>query len=121
MKYEIKYDIKLESLYITIFATLEEKDVHELMADVEKLYVGKPRRYALIDLSEAKGDFLDKSARRAFKVYAPKMEQGKIAVVGVKPVTRILIKAALVALGGSEMTRFFKKNDETLVWLKGEE
>jgi hypothetical protein len=40
--------------------------------------------------------------------------------VGAKPVTRILAKAAIAALGGSKMTKFFKSKEEALVWLKGE-
>lgn len=120
MNYKLWYDDAIESIYIMLFGMLTEKDVHEMMAKVEELYEGKPRRYALIDLSEAQGGFLDKSARRAFKEYAPKMQQGKMAVVGAKPVTQILAKAAIAALGGSEMTKFFKDKEEAISWLKEE-
>jgi len=120
MNYKVNYDKDIASLNIKLYGMLTEKDVHELMAEVEKLYEGKPRRYALIDLSEAQGGFLDKSARRAFRVYAPKMQQGKMAVVGAKPVTQILAKAAIAALGSLNMTRFFKKPEEAFAWLKEE-
>jgi hypothetical protein len=120
MNYNLWYDETVESIYIKLFGMLTEGDVHEMMAKIEELYEGKPRRYALIDLTEAQGGFLDKSARRAFREYAPKMQQGKMAVVGAKPVTQILAKAAIAALGSLNMTRFFKTEAEALAWLKGE-
>ncbi|MBN2379328.1 STAS/SEC14 domain-containing protein [candidate division WOR-3 bacterium] len=105
-------------LYVKTYKTIDAEDIHQLIHQVEKAFEGRPRRYILGDLSENPSDPLTKEARQAFKEYSDSITYDRIAVIGVNPFTRMVVKIAIKIIGQSEKTRFFKSEEEALNWFK---
>ncbi|MBD3285311.1 hypothetical protein GF338_03140 [candidate division WOR-3 bacterium] len=115
--YKIWFDDKKGVLYVKTFKTIDAEDIHRLMPEVDRLLGGNPHRYILGDLSENPSDLLTKEARQAFKKYKD-VEYDRIAVIGVNPITRMVVKIAIKIIGQSDKTRFFNSEDEALKWLR---
>jgi len=118
MNYEVWLVESLKIVYLKTFHMLTEQDVHELMKLAETKFEGKEIDYSLIDLSEATSEPVTKGTREAFKKYADSLVYKKVAVVGANPSTRMLAKIALAVAGKSKIAKFFKTQEEALVWLK---
>lgn len=116
--YKIWFDEKEGVLYVKTFKTIDAEDIHRLMPEVDRLLEGKPHRYILGDLSKNPSDLLTKEARQAFKHYADRVQYDKIGVIGVNPVTRMVVKIAIKIIGQADKTRFFKTEDDALAWFK---
>jgi hypothetical protein len=120
MNYKITYDEELGVARFKVLAMLTAEDVNEYIPGLNKLLEGKEHRYVLGDLSENPPGLLDSAARKAFKSQAKSLDCDKIAFFGAEPAVRMLAKTAVFALGMSNITKFFKTEEEALHWLKGE-
>lgn len=117
--YKVWFDADAGVLYVKTFKTIDAEDIHRLMPEVEKSLEGRPHRYIIGDLSQNPSDLLTKEARQAFKRYTDTVNYDRIAVIGVNPITRMIVKIAVTIIGQSGKTRFFKTETEALAWLKG--
>ena len=104
-------------LFIRTLKTIDAEDIHALMPEIEKMFEGKEKRFILGDLTENPSDPLTKDARQAFKKYSD-VEYDRIAIIGVNPFTRMVVKIAVKIVGQTDKTRFFKTEEEALAWLK---
>lgn len=120
MKYELWYDEGRGVLYLKTFTLLTREDIEGLLPLVEKHFEGKPHRHLLADMSENPAGFVDQEARRLLKSEADSIRFDKFAVVGASPATRMITKIAITLLGKSDVSRFFKTEEEALAWLKKE-
>jgi len=119
VNYKAWFDEDKGVLNVKTYKTMDAKDVHVLMPQIEKMFKGRKHRFILGDLSDNPTDPLTKEARQAFKQYSD-VEYDRIAVTGVNPFTRMVVKIAVKIVGQSDKTRFFKTEDEALAWLKGD-
>jgi hypothetical protein len=117
--YKMWFDAEQGVLYVKTFKTIDAGEIHQLIPQVDKSLEGKPRRYIIGDLSENPTDPLTKEARQAFKQYANSINYDRIAVIGVNPFTRMVVKIGVKIVGQSDKTRFFKTEAQALAWLKG--
>lgn len=119
MNYKAWFNEDNGVLYVKTFKTMDEKDVHDLMPRIEELFENRKPRLILGDLAENPSDPLTKEARQAFKEYST-VDYDRIAVIGVNPFTRMIVKIAVKIVGQADKTRFFKTEEEALTWLKGD-
>jgi hypothetical protein len=118
--YKVWFDQEQGVLYVKTFKTIDAEEIHQLIPQVEKSLEGKPERHIIGDLSENPTDPLTKQARQAFKQYANSLNYDRIAIIGVNPLTRMIVKIAVKIIGQSDKTQFFNNEAEALRWLKGE-
>ncbi|MBD3285310.1 hypothetical protein GF338_03135 [candidate division WOR-3 bacterium] len=79
------------------------------------------RRLVLVDMSHDKDpSSMSKEARKAYAEHTEIIKPEKVAMVGANPVARMVAKIALSIMGRSDITKFFKTEDEALAWLKGD-
>ncbi|MBN2379310.1 STAS/SEC14 domain-containing protein [candidate division WOR-3 bacterium] len=116
--YKTWFDEEQGVLYVKTFKTIDAEDIHRLMPEVEKALEGKTNRLIIGDLSQNPSDLLTKEARQAFKRYTDKVNFDRIAVIGVNPITRMIVKIAVTIIGQSKKTQFFKTETQALAWLK---
>jgi hypothetical protein len=121
MNYKIWFDEGAGAAYLKVINMLNADDVHGILPGLNKLLEGKDHRYVVVDVTDNPPGLLDQPARKAFKSYAKKIDFDKIAMFGAKPFIRMLAKAAVMALGKFDITKFFEAEDEALAWLKGKE
>jgi anti-anti-sigma regulatory factor len=122
-KFIISYDDKNDVLYLKILGVMDDEALHELLPRFQKLLEGKPRRYVLVDMSESvqfDASFMTKEMRNSYKELMNQMDSDKGAIVGASPALRMIAKIALAVIGNSDITRFFKTEEDALAWLKGE-
>jgi len=120
MNYKVWFDEKNGILRVDMFQTLVEEDIHEIVPMVEKEFEGRQHQYILADLSKSTSDPISQSARKAFKKYTDSMNYDRIAVIGLNPATRMIAKIVLGIIGKSDVSKFFKTDEEAITWLKGE-
>jgi hypothetical protein len=120
MNYKIWYDEEAGVAYLKVINMLNADDVHGILPGLDKLLEDKDHRYVVVDLINNPPGLLDQPARKAFKSYAKSIDFDKIAMFGAKPFIRMLAKAAVMALGKFDITKFFSSEEEALRWLKGE-
>jgi hypothetical protein len=121
-KFIVSYDDENGILYLKIKGLLEVGDLRDLILKYEKLLEGKPRRYALVDMTEsAKFDtsVMTKELRNSYKDMIKAMNPDKTAIFGASPALRMTSRIALVVSGKSDVTHFFKTKEEAMEWLKG--
>ncbi|NLI97722.1 STAS/SEC14 domain-containing protein [bacterium] len=119
MNYEMWFDEKNGVLYVKTLAMLERADVEDIIPEVAEMLAGKEHRYILGDLAQNPSGLLTKDARTAFKENAENLQVDKIAIIGANPSIRMIAKIALTIMGKSDIAKFFKTEEEALVWLKG--
>jgi len=118
MKYKLWFDEDKGVLYIKTFGMLSKPEIDRLMAEIKKSFEGKTHRYILANVSDSPVELIDKEARQIYRKYAPEANFEKIAIVGASPTTRMIAKVAIAVFGKTDITRFFKDEDEAFVWLK---
>jgi len=118
MNYKIWFDEDTYAVFLKIIKMPEEEDVNGFMTEAMKLYEGKERRYAVVDLSDNPPGLLDKPARKAFRLFAESIDFDRIVMFGGKPVIRMMAKVAVSALGKLKITKFFETEKEAINWLK---
>jgi hypothetical protein len=122
-KYVLSYNDKEDILYLKILSVMEIEDIRELMPRFQKMFEGRARRYALVDMSESVqlgSDVMTKEMREAYKELGDLMNADKAAIVGATPVLRMIAKIVIAVTRRAKTTRFFKTEGEALRWLKGE-
>jgi hypothetical protein len=120
MNYEMWFDDAHGVLWVKTLAMLEKADVDEILPKVAEYLEGKKHRYILGDLSQNPSGLLSKDARNAFKENARYLNVEKIAIIGANHSIRMIAKIALTIMGSSDIAKFFKTEEEALVWLEGE-
>lgn len=123
-KYELSYNDKDDVLCLRILGVVTGEDLRELMPLVQKMFEGKARRCALIDMSQTvqvDSKVMTKEMREAYKELTDLMDSDKSAIFGASPAVCMMAKIALAITKRSKSTRFFKTEEEALVWLKGGE
>ncbi len=120
MNYKLWFNEKHGVLYVQVLRTLTKNDIETIIPEIKINLEGKPHRYLLGDLSEQKtvDGILDKDARQALRDLASDASYEKIAVIGVRPMTRMIAKIGISVAGKGDISRFFKTEDEALSWLK---
>lgn len=122
-KYELSYNDKDGIMYLRILGVITGEDLRELMPRIQKMFEGKTRRYALIDMSQASQvgpQVMTKEMREAYKEMTDLMDSDKSAIFGAAPAVRMASKIVLAVTKSSKNTRFFKTESDALAWLKGE-
>lgn len=118
MNYALWFDDKKGVLYIRTTGMLSKPDIDMVTVDLEKGFEGKTERLVLVDVSESPVNLIDRDARRALRASGSVINFDKIALVGAVPTTRMIAKIAMGIIGKSDVTKFFKTEEEALRWLK---
>jgi len=122
VNYKVWFDEDNDILRMEVLGELVKKDVDELFPAMGKMLEGKERRYILVDLSsDDRPASFSKDVRKAYKENADLVKADKAALVGAKPVTRMVAKTVLAITGSAKSTQFFKTVDEALKWFDEDE
>lgn len=97
-------------------ARFNEGEAEEFISLMEELYGDSEHRYLVVDISRTQKTGISKEFRRWMTEKAARIGLDKVAVVGASPVTRMVSKVVMAALGKSDDTRFFISTNEALVW-----
>ncbi|MBN2379295.1 STAS/SEC14 domain-containing protein [candidate division WOR-3 bacterium] len=122
-KYILSYDDKDNILYLKILGVMEIENIRELMPRFNKMFEGKPRRYALVDMSESvqmDTSVMTKEMRDAYKELGNMMDADKAAIVGATPVLRMIAKIVIAITRRAKTTQFFKTKEDAVSWMKGD-
>jgi len=118
--YDVWYNPEQKTALLKTVHTLVEENVHELVDLIHTEFEskGKEIRYLLVDSTHTGSDPVSKEARRALRMYSDVFFTfTKIAIVTSNPVTRMISKVALAAMGRSKVAKFFKTETGALEWL----
>ncbi len=118
MKYKVWFDEEIGAVCFKQMEPLTVEDVHVVVPQMLELVKGKSHRYVFVDLSEATTGIVDREARKAFSELADPRNFERIAVYGASPSIRMLAKIILAVNGVSNVTKFFKTEEEAREWLK---
>lgn len=95
----------------------DENEAFEIIDQVQELYKDREHRYMLVDVSRSPGSGVSKEFRRWMAEQATRIGLEKVAIVGASPITRMVSRIVMAALGKSNDSRFFRTDDEALRWL----
>jgi len=122
-KYELSYNEEEDILHLKIMGVMESEDIRELMPRLQKMFEGKARRYAIVDMSESvqlDSKIMTKEMRETYKEMGNLMDADKSVIIGATPVLRMIARIVIAITGKAKTTQFFKTKEEGLAWLKGE-
>jgi hypothetical protein len=125
MKYKMSYDAENRVVKIEFYYNLEDKDVEGFAKDMQQLLEGRVSVGAILDhgtLREKGMPKLSRKARNEFGEIARKSGVKKLAMVAVPAIVKTVSQTiGLLAKGSDAKTRFFKTQEEALIWIKEEE
>lgn len=116
MEHKLWYDEVNETVRLEIIGKFSNDDVDETLGKIDKLLAGKRKRLFLANISQSPNLAMDKDTRQ--KLRAETRPFDRIALVGATPITRMLARVVMTALGKSATTRFCDNVEEGLTWLK---
>jgi ubiquinone biosynthesis protein UbiJ len=103
-------------LYLAILGEIDDKiqiAINEACVELMRMVEGKVN--TLIDLNNA--GKTSKEARKRQKEISESEKTGKVALIGLHPVARV-IAAFFMGISENKNVRFFKTRENALIWLK---
>jgi hypothetical protein len=125
MKYKISYDAESMIVKIEFYRNLEDQDVASFAKDLELVLKGRSCIGAILDHSTLLDRGMPKMSREARKEFgeiARRSGVKKLAMVAVPAIVKTISQTIGVLVKEDDVkTRFFKTEEDALVWLKEEE
>lgn len=120
MKHEVCFNEEQDVLYVRFIGELEKQGYYEIVNHVSSLPEEKRSRI-IVDISAANAQIWDRKVRQMFAEESRKIPGDRIAIIGASPTLRMMaqmiIASAKKTTTGTEY-KFFKTEEEAIVWLK---
>lgn len=103
-------------LYVNLVGEMDDETVVTMKEAYFKLNnIVNGKLDALIDINKAGKQ--SAGARKTWKELSENKDSGKLAIIGINPVARVITSFVMGVTKKNDM-RFFKKKEEALAWLK---
>lgn len=120
MKHEFWFDEDHDVVRVKLSGSFTMQELSEIISILNELLEDKKHRCILVDVSDSARILSSKEERKAMAEMAKGLDWEKVAVLGADPILRISSKIILAVMGKGKEAQFFKTDEETLHWLKGD-
>ena len=103
-------------LHVTIVGK-QDKEIARAMVDALMSFFSMVEGKLTILADNSRGKKPTREARDIFREFSAHPKMGKVAVVGMNPVARVM-SAFIIGLSSNRDMRIFKTEEEALAWLK---